>query len=76
MSGHSKSTELDFGQAYRKAADFCVIQDRCVSEMHLKFISWGIDRSYTSDIISKLIEEGFIDEKTVCDQLCRWQIQD
>ncbi|MDO9257686.1 MAG: regulatory protein RecX [Bacteroidales bacterium] len=63
MSGHGNGTELDFGQAYRKAADFCVIQDRCVSELQLKFIGWGIDRSYTANIISKLIEEGFIDEK-------------
>jgi regulatory protein len=63
MSGHSNSTALDFGQAYRKAADYCVIQDRCISEMQLKFISWGIDRSLTANIISKLIEEGFIDEK-------------
>jgi regulatory protein len=63
MSGHSNGTVLDFGQAYRKASDYCVIQDRCVSEMQLKFISWGIDRSYTANIISKLIEEGFIDEK-------------
>lgn len=54
---------LDFGQAYRKSADYCAIQDRCISEMRLKFISWSIDRSFTSGIISKLIEEGFIDEK-------------
>jgi regulatory protein len=63
MSGHGNGTALDFGQAYRKAADYCVIQDRCISEMQLKFISWGIDRSFTADIISKLIEESFIDEK-------------
>lgn len=63
MSGYNSGTPLDFGQAYRKAADYCAIQDRCISEMHLKFISWGIDRSFTSGIISKLIEEGFIDEE-------------
>jgi regulatory protein len=63
MSGYSNGTELDFGQAYRKAADYCVIQDRCISEIQLKFISWGIDRSYIANIINKLVEEGFIDEK-------------
>lgn len=63
MSGHNNSVPLDFGQAYRKAADYCVIQDRCISEMQLKFISWNIDKSYRNNIISKLIEEGFIDEK-------------
>jgi regulatory protein len=54
---------LDFGQSYRKAADYCVIQDRCISEMQLKFISWNIDKNYSGKIISKLIEEGFLDEK-------------
>jgi regulatory protein len=63
MSGSSSGILLDFGQAYRKAADFCVIQDRCISEMRLKFINWNINRSYTNNIISKLIEEGFLDEK-------------
>jgi regulatory protein len=63
MSGYSNGALLDFGQAYRKAADYCAIQDRCISEMHLKFISWHIDKSYTGKIISKLLDEGFIDEK-------------
>ena len=63
MSGSSNGTILDFGQAYRKAADYCAIQDRCISEMRLKFINWNIDRSYINSIISKLIEEGFLDEK-------------
>jgi len=63
MSGSNNGILLDFGQAYRKAADYCAIQDRCISEMQLKFISWNIDRSFSSGIISKLIEEGFIDEK-------------
>lgn len=63
MSGHSNGIVLDFGQAYRKAADYCVIQDRCISEMQLKFIGWNIDRSFSGRIIGKLVEEGFIDEK-------------
>jgi regulatory protein len=63
MSVKSNGIPLDFGQAYRKAADYCAIQDRCISEIKLKFSSWGIDSSFTSGIISKLIEEGFIDEK-------------
>jgi len=63
MSVYSNGIPLDFGQAYRKAADYCVIQDRCISEMQLKFISWNIDRSFTGVIISKLVDEGFIDEK-------------
>lgn len=63
MSGFSNGALLDFGQAYGKAADYCVIQDRCISEMKLKFITWHFDKSYTGKIISKLLDEGFIDEK-------------
>ena len=63
MSGNNNGLALDFGQSYRKAADYCAMQDRCISEMRLKFISWNIDRSFTSAIISKLVDEGFIDEK-------------
>jgi regulatory protein len=63
MSGSSIGSQLDFGQAYRKAADYCASQDRCISEMQLKLRYWNIDSSYFSKIIAKLIDEGFIDEK-------------
>jgi regulatory protein len=53
----------DFGQAYRKAADYCVSQDRCISEMRLKLKLWDIDIEYIDKIIDKLTEEGFLDEK-------------
>jgi len=63
MSGKMEGDLLDFGQAYRKAADYCAIQDRCTSEIQLKLRTWNIDRSYFSPIIDKLTNEGFLDEK-------------
>jgi len=63
MSVWSKGTFLDFGQSYRKAADYCAIQDRCISEIKLKLRSWNIDKSHHSGLLSKLAEEGFLDEK-------------
>lgn len=63
MPGQSDGSLLDFGQAYRKAADYCAFQDRCISEIKLKLRAWNIDKSYFGKIISKLIEEGFLDEK-------------
>jgi len=63
MPGHANIIVLDFGQAYRKAADYCAVQDRCISEMQLKLRYWNIDNSFYTKIISKLIEEGFLDEK-------------
>jgi regulatory protein len=63
MPDQSKGVLLDFGQAYRKAADYCAIQDRCISEMQLKLRYWNIDSSIYSKIISKLVDDGFLDEK-------------
>ncbi len=63
MPGQGNGTILDFGQAYRKAADYCAVQDRCISELQLKLRYWNIDSSYYSDIIAKLTEENFLNEK-------------
>jgi regulatory protein len=63
MTDWSKGAFLDFGQAFRKAADYCAMQDRCVSETKLKLANWNVDRSFISQIIDKLVEEGFLDEK-------------
>lgn len=63
MSGLNKGEFLDFAQAYRKAADYCVIQDRCKSELQYKLKSWNIDRNFSGKIIDKLISEDFLNEK-------------
>ena len=63
MADPGKGALLDFGQACRKAADYCVSQDRCISEMRLKLKLWDIDSDYTDKIITKLTDEGFLDEK-------------
>lgn len=62
MYDRSADNALDFGQSYRKAADYCVIQDRCNSEIRSKLKYWNTDSSYIDDIISKLVEEGFLNE--------------
>jgi regulatory protein len=63
MPGQNIASVLDFGQAYRKAADYCASQDRCISEIKLKLRSWNIDHGFYIKIIRKLKEEGFLDEK-------------
>lgn len=63
MHDRSADNALDFGQSYRKAADYCAIQDRCNSEIRSKLKYWNTDNSYIDDIISKLVEEGFLNEK-------------
>ncbi len=63
MPDRSKESVIDFGQAYRKVADYCVVQDRCISEIRLKLRFWNTDSSFTDEIIKKLVDEGFLDEK-------------
>ena len=61
----------DFGQAYRKAADYCAAQDRCISEMKLKIRSWDIDSEFFDQIINQLIDESFLDEKRFAENYAR-----
>lgn len=63
MPGQSSGEFLDFGQAYRKAADYCALQDRCISEMKLKLRIWNINKEFYSKIISTLIDEDFLNER-------------
>ncbi len=63
MPGQGNGTALDFGQAYRKVADYCALQDRCISELQLKLRYWNIDSRFYSAIITKLTEENFLNEK-------------
>jgi regulatory protein len=63
MSDLNKGEFLDFAQAYRKAADFCVVQDRCKTELQYKLKIWNINRNFFGKIIDKLIAEDFLNEK-------------
>jgi regulatory protein len=74
MQGSRKSA-LELGPeatvAFRKAADFCAIQDRCIAEMHQKLQSWGVDRDSAENIIERLLKEGFIDEQRFASAFAR-----
>jgi regulatory protein len=59
----SKNALLDFGHSYRKAADYCALQDRCLSEVKLKLKLWNADSKCINEVIKKLIDENFLDEK-------------
>jgi len=63
MLVRNKGFPLDFSQAYNKAADYCALQERCISDLNLKFNSWSVDKNYFGKIIRKLQEEGFLDEE-------------
>lgn len=63
MPAEFEGTAPDFGQVFRKAADYCALQDRCLSEMRLKISTWNPDRNLVEAIISKLVDDGFLDEE-------------
>jgi regulatory protein len=63
MAGWGEGIFLDFGQAYRKSADYCAQQERCESELRLKFRLWNLEKEFCGKILAKLKSEGFIDEK-------------
>ena len=71
MPAEGGGTLPDFGQAYRKAADYCAAQDRCISEMKLKIRSWDIDSEFFDQIINQLIDESFLDEKRFAENYAR-----
>ena len=58
--------ELSPGEALNKAAAYCTLCERCISEVSTKLTAWNVPRSEQDKIIDRLIEENFIDEARYC----------
>ena len=58
--------ELTPGEALNKAAAYCTLCERCVSEVTAKLTAWGVPHCEQEKIIERLIEEKFIDEARYC----------
>jgi regulatory protein len=50
-------------QAFQKAKYYCGYQERCHSEVKEKLYSLGLYKKDTEEILSKLIEENYLDEE-------------
>ena len=50
-------------KAYAKAQNFCVYQERSQQEIRDKIYSWGLHLKEVENIISRLIDEGFLKEE-------------
>ncbi|HNW97453.1 MAG TPA: regulatory protein RecX [Bacteroidales bacterium] len=50
-------------QALKKAADYCVVQERCQQEIRTKLYDWGIYNDDAEQVIAELISLGFINEE-------------
>jgi regulatory protein len=53
----------DLAVTYRKAADYCAVQERCFLEVKQKLQRWGAGKDDSEKIIRRMSEEGFINEQ-------------
>lgn len=49
--------------AFKKAAEYCAIQERCQQELKIKLASWEVYGADADNIIVQLISDGFINEE-------------
>ena len=54
------------GEALNKAAAYCTLCERCISEVSAKLTTWGVPLYEQEKIIARLTNEKFIDEERYC----------
>ena len=54
------------GEALNKAAAYCTLCERCISEVSTKLTAWGVPHGEQEKIIARLTNEKFIDEERYC----------
>ena len=57
---------LTLEEALNKAASYCTLCERCISEVTAKLVAWGVSYGEQHRIIERLQQEGFINEKRYC----------
>lgn len=58
--------QLTPGEALNKAAAYCTLCERCISEVSAKLAAWGVPHGELHEIIERLQQEEFIDEARYC----------
>ena len=53
-------------EALNKAAAYCTLCERCISEVSKKLTTWGVPPAEQQRIIDWLQDEGFINEERYC----------
>ena len=54
------------GEALNKAAAYCTLCERSISEVSTKLTAWGVPHGEQEKIIARLTDEKFIDESRYC----------
>lgn len=55
--------QFDTAQAWDKIRHYCAYQERCHSEVKDKLFTYGMNYSEGEQLISRLIEEGYLNEE-------------
>ncbi|NCU02628.1 MAG: RecX family transcriptional regulator [Chitinophagaceae bacterium] len=55
--------QLTKEQAHQKAKHYCAYQERCHSEVKEKLYGFGLRKTDVEDLLSKLIEEDYLNEE-------------
>lgn len=55
-------------RSYEKLLRWCTYRDRCISEVELKCKKLGFNTEQTKKVISRLIEENFLNEQRFANQ--------
>lgn len=58
--------EYTFEELLHKAASYCSISEHCVSEVKEKLNAWDVKPDWRQQIIDKLADDDFINEKRYC----------
>lgn len=58
--------EYSIEELLHKAASYCSISEHCISEVEEKLKAWCVDCNDRQEIINKLVEDDFINEKRYC----------
>ena len=58
--------QLTPAEALNKAAAYCTLCERCVSEVRAKLTAWGMTPAEQNSIVERLVSEKFIDETRYC----------
>ena len=59
----NQKQKYDFSEAISKARKYCAYQERCHSELRSKLNEWGITAAQGEEVITKMIEENFLNEE-------------
>ena len=66
--------KLSKEQSLEKIKQYCAYQERCHSEVRDKLYAYGIRRAEVDEIVSKLIENNYLNEERFASTICRWKV--